>query len=188
MEELLDILANGNNPVMLFKEKNYMSKVVQAADKLAMEVQGNERPTIISMNASVGKETVKFVPDPKSKLMDKVELYLQDILNIIWKTMRESSKSTYKEYVSQVMKEVAKEGDKASDVKLKWVESSYAQLVLLISATGWVKMTEENFRKIQEGETEAMSNFYKTVVLNLNALIRLVQGHLESPTRKRSCV
>jgi dynein heavy chain len=185
MEELLDILANGNNPVMLFKEKNYMSKVVQAADKLSMEVQGNERPTIVSMNASVGKETVKFVPDPKAKLMDKVELYLQDILNIIWKTMRESSKSTYKEYVSNVMKEVAKDGDKASDAKLKWVESNYAQLVLLISATGWVKMTEENFRKIQEGETEAMSNFFKTVVLNLNALIRLVQGHLESPTRKK---
>ena len=68
MEELLDILANGNNPVMLFKEKNYMSKVVQAADKLMMKESdskqdGFDRPTIISMNASVGKETVTFVRD-----------------------------------------------------------------------------------------------------------------------------
>lgn len=28
MEELLDILANGNNPLMLFKEKNYLGKII----------------------------------------------------------------------------------------------------------------------------------------------------------------
>jgi hypothetical protein len=36
MEELLDILANGNSPLMLFKEKNYLNKIIQAADKLEM--------------------------------------------------------------------------------------------------------------------------------------------------------
>jgi dynein heavy chain len=185
MEELLDILANGNNPVMLFKERNYMNKIVQASDKLSMQVEGNERPTIVSMNASVGKEIVKFVSDPKAKLMDKVELYLQDILNIIWKTMREGSKSTYKEYVTNVMKEVAKEGERASDNKLNWIKNNYAQLLLLISSTGWVRLTEENFRRIQEGETEAMATFFKHVVANLNALIRLVQGELDGATRRK---
>lgn len=28
MEELLDILANGNNPLLLFREKNYMNKII----------------------------------------------------------------------------------------------------------------------------------------------------------------
>lgn len=187
MEELLDILANGNNPVMLFKEKNYMSKVVQAADKLSMEEKGGPgaRPTITSMNSSVGKETITFVPDERSTLTGKVELYLQDILDIIWKTMRVNAIKVWKEYAASIMQEVAKEGERASDGKLAWIKGNYAQLVLLISATGWVRNTEDKFRRIQEGETEAMSTFLKHVIANLTALIKLVQGELDSPTRRK---
>lgn len=58
MEELLDILANGNNPMLLFKEKNYMNKIVQAADKLEMEEVPNARPKIKSLTASVGIEKI----------------------------------------------------------------------------------------------------------------------------------
>ena len=184
MEELLDILANGNNPIMLFKEKNYMCKVVQAADKLAMKEDG-ERPTIVSMNASVGKEIVTFVPDEKNTLLGKVEIYLQDIVNIIWKTMRENAKKTWKEYVSGIMNEVAKEGERASDHKVGWIKSNYAQLVLLISAAGWAKQTEDKFRRIQDSETEAMANYLKVVIANLTSLIKLVQGDLDSATRKK---
>jgi hypothetical protein len=61
MEELLDILANGNNPLMLFKEKNYLGKIIQCADKLEMQVVPNERPRILSMNASNGVEKVPFI-------------------------------------------------------------------------------------------------------------------------------
>lgn len=184
MEELLDILANGNNPVMLFKEKNYMSKIVQAADKLAMKEEG-ERPTIVSMNTSVGKETVTFIPNEKATLLGKVEIYLQDILNIIWKTLEKSAVKTWNEYVATVMNEVAKEGERASDTKVNWIKTSYAQLVLLISASGWARQTEDKFRRIQDGETEAMANFLKVVIANLTALIKLVQGELDSPTRKK---
>ena len=186
MEELLDILANGNNPMLLFKEKNYMSKVVQAADKLEMkEGESGQRPTIISMNTCVGKEKVTFVSDPKAKLEGKVEIYLQDILDIVLKTMKEGAKKTFKEYLASIMNEVVKEGDRASDNKVSWIKSSYAQLVLLISSTGWVKGTEERFRKIQEGETEAMSLFLKSVINNLTSLIKLVQGDLDGATRRK---
>lgn len=75
MEELLDILANGNNPLLLFKEKNYMNKIVQAADKLEMEEIQNSRPKIKSLKSSVGIETIKFING--GKVLDgKVENYL----------------------------------------------------------------------------------------------------------------
>lgn len=187
MEELLDILANGNNPVMLFKEKNYMNKIVQAADKLSMEEKNgpNSRPTIISMNTCVGKETVTFVPDERSTLTGKVELYLQDILDIITKTLKDNGVKTWKEYVAKIMQEVAKEGERASDAKVQWIKLNYAQMVILVSSTGWVRSTEDKFRRIQEGETEAMSTFLKHVVANLTALIKLVQGELDSPSRRK---
>ena len=190
MEELLDILANGNNPVMLFKEKNYMSKVVQAADKLMMKESdskqdGFDRPTIISMNASVGKETVTFVPDEKAKLTGKVELYLQDILSIILKTMRENAKKTWKEFNEGIGDEVAKKGEKTSEKKIDWIKRNYAQLVLLISASGWVRATEDNLRKFNSGIPEAMTEFLKVIKANLSALINLVQGDLDGATRRK---
>jgi len=63
MEELLDILANGNNPLLLFEEKNYMNKIVQAADKLEMKAIANQRPKIVSLTASVGIEKITFIKD-----------------------------------------------------------------------------------------------------------------------------
>ena len=149
-----------------------------------MEGEG-ERPTITQMIASVGKETVTFYPDPKAHLLGKVEIYLQDILNIIYNTMVESAKKTYKEYVSSVKDEVAKENEQASATKVKWIKDNYAQLVLLVSAAGWADLTEDKFRRIQEGDTEAMSSFLRTVILNLTALIKLVQGNLESAERRK---
>ena len=81
MEELLDILANGNNPKLLFQEKNYMGKVVQSIERLEMKEEG-ERPRIQRMITSVGKETVEFINNG-IKLEGKVEIYLQDVLKCI---------------------------------------------------------------------------------------------------------
>lgn len=61
IEELLDILANGNNPLLLFREKNYLNKIIQAGDRLEMVENENERPKIISMTSIVGIELVKFI-------------------------------------------------------------------------------------------------------------------------------
>ena len=184
MEELLDILANGNNPIMLFKEKNYMSKIVQAADKLSMKEEG-ERPTIVSMNASVGKETVTFVNHPKSTLKGKVEIYLQDILEVVLATMKDTAKKTWKEFAAGIITDIAKMGERASNAKVNWIKTSLAQNILLISSTGWVLQTEERFRRIQEKEPDAMKSFLESVIANLTSLIKLVQGDLESPVRRK---
>ena len=57
----MDILANGNNPLLLFREKNYLNKIIQAGDRLEMVENENERPKIISMTSIVGIELVKFI-------------------------------------------------------------------------------------------------------------------------------
>jgi len=75
MEELLDILANGNNPLLLFREKNYMNKIIQAADKLEMIDVPNSRPKILSLSSGVGIEKITFI-NGGMILNDKVEKYL----------------------------------------------------------------------------------------------------------------
>ena len=97
MEELLDILANGNNPLLLFKEKNYMNKIVQAADKLEMEEIENSRPKIKSLKSSVGIETIQFING--GKVLDgKVENYLQDVLQLIRDTIYAKGNEFMKNY------------------------------------------------------------------------------------------
>ena len=43
---------------MLFRDKNYLSKIIQSADRLEMKEVESERPYILSMNASNGVEKV----------------------------------------------------------------------------------------------------------------------------------
>lgn len=75
MEELLDILANGNNPLLLFREKNYLNKIIQAGDRLEMVEIKDQRPKIISMSSIVGIEIVPFI-NGGLQLFGKVENYL----------------------------------------------------------------------------------------------------------------
>ena len=82
MEELLDILANGNNPLLLFKEKNYMNKIIQAGDKLQMKEIPDSRPKIISLKSSVGIEQIEFINEGMI-LEGKVENYLQEVLKLV---------------------------------------------------------------------------------------------------------
>jgi dynein heavy chain len=186
MEELLDILANGNSPKLLFKEKNYMSKIVQAADKLEMVDLGGDRPTITTMNSSVGVEKVTFLGSDQTRtLKDKVEIYLQEILKVIINTMKENAVKTYEDFTQNLIMEAPKMGEPASEKKVKWIDSNYAQLCLLVSSSGWVKNTEVRFQKIQDGEVEAMADYLKIVICNLTALIKLVQGELSKAIRRK---
>ena len=171
MEELLDILANGNNPLMLFKVKNYMNKIVQAADKLEMEEQGeNERPKILSMTSSVGIETVTFIKGGIT-LLGKVENYLQDVIEII----RETIKSKSRKFMANF---------KTMD-RQEWIEKNFAQISLLINSIYWVNQTEEKLSLIQSGQANSMKEFLKIQVTNLTDLIKMVQGKLSKALRKK---
>lgn len=145
MEELLDILANGNNPRLLFKEMNYMNKVVQAVNKLEMSDAKDARPTITSMDAAIGKEVVTFTGGG-IQLKDKVENYLMDVLNLIIKTIRTQSKDALKSFVPK------------GDQRKQWIQDTMSQLTLLTNAIKWVHETEDRFKRISQ-DTEAMKNF-----------------------------
>ena len=169
MEELLDILANGNNPKLLFEDGNYTNKIVQAIEKLDMESAG-DRPKITALTSSVGVEKVAF-ENPK-KLTGKVEIYLQDVLGCIKDTLKLRADKSMKNYRV------------GGDEKLKWITENVAQLNLLTNAVVWVNKTESAFLKISD-DSEAMNNFYQVVLTSLNELITHVQGKLDKPLRRK---
>jgi len=90
--DLLDILSNGNNPK---KVMVHMPKIISALDTLELSEQG-ARPYALAMVAGVGKETVKFTEE--RPLMGKVEIYLQDVIDTMRKSLCDISKEALKAY------------------------------------------------------------------------------------------
>jgi hypothetical protein len=80
----------------------HMSKIVTAMETLELK-DTDIRPYALGMHACVGKEYVQFTSD--LALLGKVEVYFQDILNIMRSSLRDISKKSLKRY-SEVPKDV----------------------------------------------------------------------------------
>jgi len=96
--DLLDILSNGNSPA---KVMVHMTKIISAIDTLKLK-ESEVRPYALGMVASVGVEYVQFTSD--LALMGKVEIYFQDIIDIMRKSLRDISKKSLKKF-AEVTKE-----------------------------------------------------------------------------------
>ena len=82
VNDLLDILSNGNSPL---KVNKHSPKIYQAVDMFNMQETG-DRPTVNGMKSGEGTENVNLI-EPL-KLVGKVWNYLQDIINSIVNTLR----------------------------------------------------------------------------------------------------
>lgn len=139
--DLLDILSNGNMPHKIMR---FMSKIFQAIENLELKPkeQTADRPVAHGMHTNVGVEYVEF--SAPLKIMGKVENYMQEVIN----TMRMSLRDT----ASDSLKRLHKHG------KAEWLTMDPAQTTLLINMLTWTKDVETAFialRFRQYGHEEA---------------------------------
>lgn len=106
----------------------HMPKIISAMETLELLEEG-VRPFAKGMHACVGKEYVEFTTE--LKLMGKVEIYLQDVID----TMRGS----LKDIAMKSLKKFA-EIDKES-----WLVQDPAMVTLLINNCSWVISCEKAF-------------------------------------------
>jgi dynein heavy chain len=162
--DLLDILSNGNAPE---KVMEHMPKIISAMDTI--ELKSSEvRPYAIGMHAGVGKEYVKFTQE--KALMGKVEVYLQDIIDTMRNTLRDTSKKSLKRF-SEVPKET-------------WLLEDPAQVTLLINVCSWVINVEKAFQAYA-GNKNAVKDCYKAQANDLKDLVIMVQSDLTKPVRQK---
>ena len=166
VSDLLDILSNGNNPL---KINRHMSKIFQAIEKLELEESG-ERPTATGMKSGVGVEFVKLTKP--LKLLGKVEIYLQDMINSMVETLREIAESSFKAI--------------KTESRPNWLKKDPAQITLLVNNVIWSLEVESCFRKLTDGSNvNAMDEFFKRSVQLLTDLIKMVQGDLDRTMRQK---
>jgi len=163
--DLLDILSNGNNPEKVMK---HMPKIISAMDTLELIKEG-VRPFVKGMHACVGKEYVEYTRE--LKLLGKVEVYMQDILDCMRGSLKDISVSSLKKF---------HEKD-----KYEWIVGEPAMVCLLINNSNWVINCESAFKKIQGGDKNAMKQCWDNQLADLDGLILMVQGDLTKPVRTK---
>ena len=106
----------------------HMPKIFGAIGNLELLEEGT-RPSVLGMHSCVGKEYVKFTRE--LKLLGKVEVYLQWVIDTMRGTLKDISITDLKSM-----------GQKD---KQTWIDTSPSQVVLLLNNCQWVINCEKSF-------------------------------------------
>ena len=128
VNDLLDILSNGNNPS---KINRHMAKIFQAVGKFTLKETG-DRPTASEMISCVGTETVSYTKE--LKLEGKVEIYLQDLINSMISSLREIAGNSFK--------------IQSTLPRAEWISKDPSQITLLVNNILWSTEVENCFQKL----------------------------------------
>ncbi|XP_022817840.1 dynein beta chain, ciliary-like [Spodoptera litura] len=163
--DLLDILSNGNNPPAVCR---HLPKLY---DNLAMLVF----PSPASKQAIeiISKENEEHVPfkAPCCDCSGKVETWLNRVTDCMRMTLRDILAHSVKSYEEKPRDE--------------WVFDWPAQPALVGTQIWWTSETNQAFEKLEEGYENALKDYQKKQIAQLNALIVLLLGDLTVGDRQK---
>lgn len=183
--DLLDILSNGSTPEKVLKHtaKVYLSCKTLTLDK--MERTPEDRPYATAWVSGVGVENVVF--EPRVPLNGKVEIYQQDILDAMKKTLFNNLLRSLVRY-----KEMSRSDwlmHKKPDPNPKEDSSDPAQIILLTLAIFYVEEVEQSLIDMtSKSNPNALKEYSEKQVGQLKELIRLTQTKLNKSDRTRVMV
>lgn len=165
--DLLDILSNGNQPELI---QRHLTKIYDSLAKLVFTQEGGKNTkNARGMIAKDHDEFVKFI-----NICDcsgKVEVWLNRVTDIMRKTLHQ----LFGEAV------VAYE-DKPRE---QWLYDWPAQVALVGTQIWWTIEVNIAFARLDEGYENAMKDYQKKQIAQLNALINLLLGDLTDGDRQK---
>ncbi|VDM26097.1 unnamed protein product, partial [Hydatigera taeniaeformis] len=160
--DLLDILANGNEPV---KVMPHLSKLFDSI--ASVDLKPNSK-TATSMKAKDGEE-VRLAKE--CSLEGKVEVWLNRLLEEMQATLLHNLHQCVFNFEEKPREQ--------------WIFDYPAQISLAGCQIGWVAEVNLNFTQLEEGYENAMKFFNKKQITQLNALITLLVGELSPQERQK---
>ncbi|XP_037301353.1 LOW QUALITY PROTEIN: dynein beta chain, ciliary-like, partial [Manduca sexta] len=163
--DLLDILSNGNNPPAVCR---HLTKLYDNLAKLVFPKAGSKHAFEM-----ISKENEEHVPfkAPCCDCSGKVELWLNRVTDCMRYTLRDIFEHCVKSYE-----------DKSRD---EWVFDWPAQPALVGTQIWWTTETNQAFEKLEEGYENALKDYQKKQIAQLNALIVLLLGDLTVGDRQK---
>ena len=161
--DLLDVLSNGNQPELIAK---HLSKLYDCLDKLVFKKGSKDALAMISKEHD---ENVKFITTCSCD--GKVEIWLNNVTIWMKKTVRHLMRGSVKAYE-----------EKPREV---WVFDWPAQPALCATQIWWNTEVSIAFARLEEGYENALKDYQKKQILQLNSLIALLLTELSKGDREK---
>jgi len=161
--DLLDILSIGNEPEKVMK---HLTKLFDSLAKLTLD--DKKAKTALAMIARDG-EIVSF--QSPCDLSGQVEVWLLHLL--------EKQQLTVQQWLADAIQAYE---EKSRD---QWVLEFPGQIALIASLVWWTSEVNINFSKLDEGFENALKDYHKKQINQLNSLIYLLLGELTRSDRQK---
>ncbi|XP_067164351.1 dynein axonemal heavy chain 17 [Apteryx mantelli] len=165
--DLLDILSNGNEPVEVSR---HLSKLFDSLAKLKFKMSPDNKPLKIGLGM-FSKEEEYVDLDKECDLSGQVEVWLNRLLERMCSTLRHlipEAVVTYEEKPRE-----------------QWVFDYPAQIALTCTQIWWTTEVGIAFSRLEEGYENAIKDYNKKQINQLNALISLLLGNLTAGDRMK---
>ncbi|XP_028422796.1 dynein axonemal heavy chain 9 isoform X2 [Perca flavescens] len=165
--DLLDILSNGTNPHQVQK---HLSKLFDNMAKMRFEADGQENPSQTGLGMYSKEEEYVSFNEP-CDCTGQVEVWLNRVLHSMRSTVRHEMTEAVLAYE-----------DKPRE---QWLFDYPAQVALTCTQIWWTSDIGMAFARLEEGYDNAMKEYYKKQVSQLNTLISMLVGQLTPGDRQK---
>ncbi|KAF5902959.1 dynein heavy chain 9, axonemal, partial [Clarias magur] len=165
--DLLDILSNGTNPQQV---QRHLSKLFDNMAKMKFENDGEGNPSKSGLGM-YSKED-EYVPfNEPCDCTGQVELWLNRVLDTMRATVRHEMTEAVVAYEEKPREQ--------------WLFDYPAQVALTCTQIWWTTDVGMAFARLEEGYENAMKEYYKKQVSQLNTLITMLIGQLSPGDRQK---
>ncbi|KAI3381366.1 hypothetical protein SNEBB_008024 [Seison nebaliae] len=166
--DLLDILSNGNQPEIVMK---HLTKLFDSMSKLKipMDKEGNVTEKTSSGMWAKDGEYLEF--PSKCDLSGQVEIWLNRLLD--------KQRETVHYHLSEAVNSYEEKP------REQWIFDYNAQSALTGSQIWWTTEVNIAFQKLEEAYENALKDYFKKQVSQLNTLIQLLIGDLNKGDRQK---
>ncbi|XP_038597832.1 LOW QUALITY PROTEIN: dynein heavy chain 17, axonemal [Tachyglossus aculeatus] len=165
--DLLDILSNGNDPVEVGR---HLSKLFDSLCRLKFKLDAGGQPLKVGLGMfSKEDEYVDF--DAECDLSGQVETWLNRVLDRMCATLRHDIPEAVVTYEEKPREQ--------------WIFDYPAQVALTCTQIWWTTEVGIAFSRLEEGYENAIRDYNKKQISQLNALISLLIGNLTAGDRMK---
>ncbi|XP_032899964.1 dynein heavy chain 9, axonemal isoform X2 [Amblyraja radiata] len=165
--DLLDILSNGTNPHQV---QRHLSKLFDNMASMKFQTEGDDEPTKMALGMYSKEDEYVNFKEP-CDCDGQVEIWLNRVLDAMRDTVRH-------EMTEGVMAYEEKPRD-------QWLFDYPAQVALTCTQIWWTTEVGICFARLEEGYENAMKDYYKKQINQLNTLITMLIGQLSKGDRQK---
>ncbi|KAM9371463.1 dynein axonemal heavy chain 17 [Phaethornis superciliosus] len=165
--DLLDILSNGNEPVEVSR---HLPKLFDSLARLEFKMSRDKKPLKVALGMFSSDEEYVAL-DTDCDLSGQVEVWLNRVLS--------SMRSTLRHLIPEAV------GTYEEKPREQWVFDYPAQVALTCSQIWWTTEVGIAFSRLEEGYENALKDYNKKQINQLNALISLLIGTLTPGDRMK---